>query len=210
MARTAAEHGREVRAKLLTAAAELIPELGWAAVSTRALAARAGVRAGLVHYHFRSVQALLREAAIGVMREQLAGTAPLWERADDPETGLGMLLGALDAYTGDDPTSLLFVESYLAAGRDEALRAEMSTVVTEFRRELAGWLDRHGHPTPEDTAAVLAAAVDGVLLHRTLDPALRTATVLPVLRRLLAPASPRSGAQDDVHVRTPDEGSHRC
>ncbi|MDQ4119447.1 MAG: hypothetical protein M3235_21180 [Actinomycetota bacterium] len=86
----------------------------------------------------------------------------------------------------------------------------MATVVTEFRRELAGWLDRHGHPTPEDTAAVLAAAVDGVLLHRTLDPALRTATVLPVLRRLLAPVSPRPGPRDDGHVRSPDEGSHRC
>lgn len=55
MTPTAADRGREVRRKLLTAAVELIPERGWNAVSTRLLAERAGVAAGLVHYHFPSL-----------------------------------------------------------------------------------------------------------------------------------------------------------
>lgn len=43
-ARTAADRGREVRLRLLNAAAGLIAELGWNAVSTRNLAERANPR----------------------------------------------------------------------------------------------------------------------------------------------------------------------
>ncbi len=60
--RTAVDRGRDVRLQLLSTAAELIGELGWNAVSTRILAERAGVTPGLVHYHFPSLQALLRDA----------------------------------------------------------------------------------------------------------------------------------------------------
>src|SRR5215218_10063879 len=73
MAETAADRGREVRRRLVQAARELVPERGWAAVSTRTVAERAGVAPGLVHYHFASLQALLAEAAVGAMRD-LAGS----------------------------------------------------------------------------------------------------------------------------------------
>lgn len=64
---TSIERGRSARAKLLAAAAALIAEVGWNAVSTRLLADRAGVRSGLVHYHFESLQTVLRRAALGEM-----------------------------------------------------------------------------------------------------------------------------------------------
>lgn len=185
--RTAAERGRDVRRKLLVAAAELIPELGWAGVSTRAVAARAGVGAGLVHYHFASLQALLSEAAVGVMREAVVEGMPALRTAGTPESGLTMLLRSLDAETGTDPRSLLFVETYLAATRDESLRDRLRELLAGVQRELADWLCRHGRPLPEQTASVVAAAIDGMLLHRALNPNLTSATVAPVLRRLLEP-----------------------
>ncbi len=184
-AQTAADRGREVRQKLLNAAAELIPELGWNAVSTRIVAERAGVAPGLVHYHFQSLRVLLREAAVGVMRQVLAGTKPMFERAETLDAGVDMMLASLDAYTGSDPTSLLFIETYLAATRDESLRGELTVLVADFRRDLAQWLGERGGETPADTASVLAAAIDGVLLHRALNPELTSAAVAPVLRRLL-------------------------
>lgn len=187
-ARTAADRGREVRQRLLAAAAELIPEVGWAGVSTRAVATRAGVAPGLVHYHFSSLQALLREAAVGVMRRLLDETTQVLARADTPRAGLDLMLGSLDAYTGTDLTSLLFVETYLAAVRDEDLHADITGLVAGFRDELARWLGERDQELPDETAAVLAAAVDGVMLHRALDPRLRSAVVAPVLRRLVAPA----------------------
>lgn len=183
--RTAVDRGRDVRMQLLSAAAELIAELGWNAVSTRILAERAGVTPGLVHYHFTSLQALLRDAALDMMSDLLSAVEALFENARTLDAGIDLMLGSLEAYTGTDPTSLLFTETYLAATRDETLRGELTAVVAEFRQQLAGWLAHHGVEAPEDTASVLAAAIDGVILHRALNPALTTSAVAPLLRRLI-------------------------
>lgn len=184
---TAAARGREVRQRLVRAAAELIAERGWTGVSTRVLAERAGVASGLVHYHFASLQALLVEAAISVMRDVVDGVGPLLARARTPEDAIDLMLGSLDRYTGRDPTSLLVIETYLAATRDEDLSKAVADVVAHFRRRLTEWLAERDVASPEETAAVLAAAIDGVLLHRALDPGLTAGMVAPVLRRILAP-----------------------
>src|SRR5438045_2119903 len=52
------------REKLMAAAAELIAELGWGRVTTRAVAERAGLPHGAVSYHFRGKQELPTEAAM--------------------------------------------------------------------------------------------------------------------------------------------------
>jgi Bacterial regulatory proteins, tetR family len=126
-ARTAADRGRDVRLRLLGSAAELIAEHGWAAVSTRSLAEHAGVTPGLVHYHFFSLQALLRDAALGTISDLLSSIETIFENALTFDAGVDLLLGSLDAYTGTDPTSLLLTETYLAATRDETLRNELSS-----------------------------------------------------------------------------------
>lgn len=183
---TAADRGREVRLRLLGSAAELIAERGWMGVSTRILAERAGVAPGLVHYHFPSLQALLRDAALGMVSELLSTVESLFENAPTLDAGVHMMLGSLDAYTGNDPTSLLFTETYLAATRDETLRTDLSILIAEFRRQLTQWLIERGASNPRNTAAVLAAAIDGVMLHRSLDPDLTSSIVAPVLRRLIS------------------------
>ncbi len=185
METTAASRGEEVRGRLRRAAVALIAERGWRAVTTRQVAERAGVGAGLVHYHFASVEALLRDAALEVMREVVAEVDGLLDAADDAETGMGLVLEALDAHSGQDTTSLLFLEAYLAAARDDGLRAEVAAVLHGVRRSIASWLDRCGVPDPGPTAAVLAAAVDGLLLHRGLDPALTSGVAGSVLGRVL-------------------------
>ncbi|MGH3948277.1 MAG: TetR/AcrR family transcriptional regulator [Pseudonocardiaceae bacterium] len=190
MARTAANRGREVRRALLAAAVELIPEVGWNAVSTRLLAERAHAAPGLVHYHFQSLPALLRKAAVDAMRETLSAAEPVLAMTTTVDAGLDLMLASLDAYSGTDPASLLFIETYLAATRDEALRAELAGLLADFRDALAGWLAEHGHDDPQQTAAVLAAAIDGVMLHRALNPDLTSHVVSPVLRRILAPGKP--------------------
>jgi AcrR family transcriptional regulator len=196
---TAADRGREVRSRLLGAAAELIAERGWAAVSTRVLAERAGVAAGLVHYHFASVQALLTEAAVGVMREATVALGSTLRRARTPAEAVELLATSLDGYTGSDPSSLLFVETYLAAARDPELRGAVAEVFAEFRTQLAAWLGEHGVTAPEATAAVLGAAVDGLVLQRALDPAVTAETVAPVLVRMLTggggPAAENTGGR---------------
>jgi AcrR family transcriptional regulator len=174
-----------VRQRLLSTAVELIPELGWNAVSTRILAQRAGLAPALVHYHFESLQALLREATLASMREALQGIDTIFEQAGTLEAGLDMLLGALDAYTGTDRASLLFVEAYLASLRDPRLAQELAAVLVDFRLRFSEWLAAHGQPDPTPTAAVLAAALDGVLLHRAVGPELTSSAVRQVLGRVL-------------------------
>lgn len=183
--------GRQVRERLLGAAGELIAERGWSAVSTRVLAERAGVGPGLVHYHYPSLNALLNEAALGAMAA-VAERASAQLEGTTPQEGLDLVLGALDVYPGDDPTSTLFIEAYLAAGRDEELRRGITGVLERFRAPLTDWLRAGGIADPEATARVLASAVDGIMLHRALDPDLNSAAVVPVLRRLLTPAHPTS------------------
>ncbi|MEQ4723576.1 TetR/AcrR family transcriptional regulator [Nonomuraea sp. B19D2] len=188
MSATAAERGREARQRLLGVAAELIAERGWSAVSTRMLAERAGVAPGVVHYHFTSVPALLAEAALGVMRALIEQLGAGLEQAHTPDEALKLMVGFLKDYDGRDPTSLLFAETYLAAGRDEGLRRALGEVVAEFRRRLADRLAEHGLAAPEATAAVLAAAIDGIMLHRALGPGPDTADLTTVLDRLITPA----------------------
>jgi AcrR family transcriptional regulator len=188
--KTALERGQEARERLLATAVELIPELGWTAVSTRVLAQRAGLAPGLVHYHFESLQALLREASLASMREALRAIETLFEQANTLDAGLGMLVGALDAYSGNDPASLLFIEVYLASLRDTRLSAELAAMLVEFRRRFAGWLALHGQVEPAATAAVLAAALDGVLLHRALGPDLTSSVIRDILGRLLVQTVP--------------------
>lgn len=175
-----------MRKRLLTAAVELIPERGWSAVSTRLVADRAGVSPSVVHYHFASMAALLREAVVTAMREVLAGADALIEQATTAGVVVDLLVGSVEQFSGADPMSLLFVEAYLASARDEELRGELTGVVDELRAGLAGRLAERGVAQPAETAAVLAASIDGIMLHRGLGAGPSTAEVATVLRRLVS------------------------
>ncbi len=184
MAQTAAERGQEVRQRLRQAAVELIGERGWRAVSTRQVAERAAVAPGLVHYHFASLDALLREAATGLMRGVVAEMDGVLHAGTGLAAGTALMLAALEPYAGGDAVSRVFLETYLAATRDPELNAEVTAIMAGFCERVAGWLAGCGVADPEPTAVVLAAAVDGLLLYRGLDPRVSAGFVGPVLNRI--------------------------
>ena len=192
---TSADRGREARSKLLAAAGELIGELGWGSVSTRVLAERAGVRPGLVHYHFASLQALLRRAAVDQMTVVLGRSAAALETVDDPGAAVEAMLAELDQYTGTDPASLLFIEAYLAATRDDELHDQIAALLRGFRDALAEALRRSGHPDPHGAAALIAAAFDGFVLHKGLDPDLTAARLAPLIRAIAEPDTEMRGTR---------------
>jgi hypothetical protein len=136
---------------------------------------------------------LLREASLASMRESLGFTNAICAQPVSLEAVLDMLLGALDAYTGSDPASLLFVEAYLASLRDPRLAqdlAALAALVVGFRHRFCQWLAAHGQAAPVATAAVLAAALYGVLLHRALGSDLTSAAVRQVPGRVLVRVEP--------------------
>jgi hypothetical protein len=119
------------------------------------------------------------------MRQAAGSVGPALERAGTPADAVRALVASLEEFTGTDPVSMVFIETYLAATRDPELRAAVAEVIADFRAEVGRWLGEHGVPDPETTAAVLGSAIDGLVMQRALDPTLTASSVAPVLTRLL-------------------------
>lgn len=182
---TAGQRGQETRQRLLAAAAELVQEVGWGSVSTRAIAQRAGLPPGLVHYHFPSVADLLADATLPVLTGAVDEMAAMLDAAEDVPAGIDGLLGMLAGYAADEPASRLAAEAFLAAPRMPRLRAELAALLARGRELLADWLRRHGYGSRAEPAAiVLAAAFDGLVLHLAVDEQLDLAAAAAGLRAL--------------------------
>ena len=117
------------------------------------------------------------------MRQVLAETDEVFGAAETPAEAVDAMVASVEQYDGTDPMSLLFVEAYLAATRDEQLREQLAALVADFRGRLEDLLRLREVPEPAATADVLAATVDGLLLHRGLGS--RCTGTATVLRRLV-------------------------
>jgi AcrR family transcriptional regulator len=184
-AKTARDRGVEVRQRIEQAAIELVCEVGRGGVSTRLLAERAGVTPGLVHYHYRSIDDALRTAMVGAIDTLVGELDRALAGVGSAEEAMAVVWTLLDPYPADAPESVLLLESVLAAMRDPELRDRMAEAVGAFRGRLADRLRESGVDRPEATAAVLAATIDGVMMHRILFDDLSSQTVRPVVERLL-------------------------
>ncbi|SMC58318.1 TetR/AcrR family transcriptional regulator [Lentzea albidocapillata] len=180
-----ADRGRRTREQLIDAAAQLVGEVGWGAVTTRLVAERAGVNAALVHYHFSSVSELLSTAALQFASRALAESAQALA-AVSPAEGVERIFADLSRFTGTDPESLLLAEAFLAAHRLPGLRAGLSALVVDFRTRVAEWLRDSGVQDADAVALLLGAAIDGLVLHRALDSSVDFRVVAGPFRRLVA------------------------
>lgn len=185
---TSAQRGAQTRTALMVAAVAVVAERGWEAVTTRMVAERAGLAPGLVHYHFPSVNDLLIDATLAAAREEaarmLAGMG-----SESASHGVERLIEAVASYDVEDPTDNptipMFSEMLLAATRYERLRAGLAEVLGDYRSALRDWLARQGGAIdPDATAALMFAALDGLVLHRVIDPRIRGLAIEPALRRL--------------------------
>ncbi|HMJ74261.1 MAG TPA: TetR/AcrR family transcriptional regulator [Solirubrobacterales bacterium] len=144
------EQGRSTRALLLTAAADLLREEGYAATSTRAVAERAGAQLSLVHYHFGSKRGLLlavfedlTERLLGRQREMFndgRSFADQWRTAceylrEDIRSGYVRILWELWAAGLADPE---LAERWRATQRGwrELIEARLERLQTECGIEL--------------------------------------------------------------------------
>ncbi|HEY7261748.1 MAG TPA: TetR/AcrR family transcriptional regulator [Trebonia sp.] len=177
----------------MAAAAELIAEVGWGRVTTRAVAERAGLPHGAVSYHFRGKQELLIEATMFAF----ARAVPADEFA--ALAGVEDLIGLISAEVADrdaiDPVlSRLMFEAMREAERDAALRERMRGMLAQYRELMVQAIRAEQERgavftgAPADAIATLLGAVgDGLLLHALLDPGLDVHAALNALRALLAP-----------------------
>lgn len=178
------------RQRLLAAAAELIAETGWGRVTTRAVAARAGLPHGAVSYHFRGKQDLLTEAALATI-EQAFPIAEL-----QPVTTLADLMTVASARLDRDAANPVIpavtMEAMRESARDPALRERIAALERQYRQLLAELISTEqqrgtipaGLP-PAALAVLLAAAADGLLLNVLADPELDISPAITALHALL-------------------------
>jgi AcrR family transcriptional regulator len=189
VADVAAVRGQRTRDALCRAAVELVSELGWGNVSTRLVAERAGVPAGTVHYHFPSLTDLLIDATTPMLWRMVDEAAAALDAAGDVSAGLDWFAAAVAQYAADPAGLRLPSEVFLAATRHERLGEQIAAMLARFRASVAGWLVRCGHGEDATAAAtVLAATLDGLALHRAVDPAVDPQALTGVLRRIVTPS----------------------
>jgi AcrR family transcriptional regulator len=130
----------QTRAALLDAAEELMLEEGYAAVTSRHVAAKAGLKPQLVHYYFRTMDDLFlalyrRGAELGLeyQARALASAQPLWSLWDSSRDPRG---------------NALKMEFIALANHRKDIQAEISASAELYRSELLAGVqavfDRYG------------------------------------------------------------------
>ena len=170
--------------RLLDATEAVIADEGWSAATTRRVADRAGVAQGLVHYHAGSIDNLRREATIRAIRRFF--DQPMAAFAPTPAGVLAWVTELVSPGPGGASASRelrLLHESLPAAGRDEALRVEIATLLDVYRGRIASTLESAGvaPAAASALAATITASVDGAVLQRSLDPGFNVTPIAEVL-----------------------------
>lgn len=113
------------RRRLIEATAQIMHDEGYAAATSRRVAARAGVRQPLVHYYFPTMDdlflAVLREGADAALDEMRAALTN-----DDP-------LGALWAINSDSRRTVLNAEFMALANHRKAIGVELAAYAERVR-----------------------------------------------------------------------------
>ncbi|HEX6471011.1 MAG TPA: TetR family transcriptional regulator [Streptosporangiaceae bacterium] len=189
MRQPAQERGRRRRDALLDAGAELLAEGGFAKVSHRAVAERAGVPLAATTYYFRSRDELIAAAFERMVDRDIAATgARFTERirrlAPDLPPGPATAgtarvpaRAAAEAFAAallphdeaERRRQLALWELYLQAGRDPALRP-LARAWTDRCRALTRELLRiSGYQATEAFVHMLGAAADGLAIEAIVE-----------------------------------------
>ena len=165
--RIGAEDSR-TRARLLDAAERLLVEEGYASVTSRRVAARAGLKPQLVHYYFRAMDDLFLE----VFRRRADENLARFERAITEDGSLGNLW-RLNA----DPRGAAVTMEFVAlANHRKAIRAEIARYAERFRaiqvEAAAAALAHHGISEDELPPLVVHLLMTGLSQVLALEGAL--------------------------------------
>jgi AcrR family transcriptional regulator len=114
-----------VRAKLLDATEQLMLEEGYAAVTSRRLAAKAGLKQPLVYYYFRTMDELFL-AVFRRMTEQSFARLDEALKAEEP-------IRALWNLNSDHSRTALTIEFLALANHRKVVQAEIARVAEQFR-----------------------------------------------------------------------------
>lgn len=144
----------KTRDTLLDSVEKMMLEEGYASVSYRALAARAGVTASLVQYYFPSLDDIFLAAIRRYSERNLAVLSKALEtRSEDP-------LHALWEYSWDEATGALITEFMALGNHRKSIASEIAEVTNRVRKiQIDALAQRYGARTRFDGDLSLGAAV---------------------------------------------------
>lgn len=162
--------GRDRIEAILDAATGVLIDEGHARLSTRKIAARAGIRPGHLQYYYPTKQDVVRgllerylERADTALETELAAAAP----ADRVE----LVLDAILRDQRDPERARFFWELWALAARDPAVAEAMQSHYRAHWRRLVGALleatPTLGRPRAERRAALVVALLEGLTLFRS-------------------------------------------
>lgn len=176
------------REALRTAAAQVLVEQGFGALTHRAVSARAGVPLASTTYYFASVEDLAEQALREATRHWLDASRRAVEALPAELVGADATARALIAVVtageqGPGPLTAMY-ERFLEAGRRPDLRPLVVAANDDVVRLLGQVLHRAG--LPADEARLVLATVDGLLLAALAEGSARPgASVQAALSRLV-------------------------
>jgi TetR/AcrR family transcriptional regulator len=162
----------KTRARLLDATEQLMLEEGYAAVSSRRVAAKAGLKPQLVHYYFRTMDDVFLE----VLRRRAEQNVERYERALTSERPLRELW----ELSTDSRGAAFTIEFAALANHRKAIRAEIARYAERFRRMqldvVARALDDSGISVDRCPPVVALLAMTGISQVLALEQVLGIAT----------------------------------
>jgi AcrR family transcriptional regulator len=179
------------RATLLEGAEQLMLEQGYAAVTYRAVAGRAGVAPGLVQYYFPALDdlfAALLEHGTDRLVEQMTAVAS----SEQP-------LRAIWRYASSEVGANLMMEFMALANHRKAIRAKMERETGRVRhaqlQALEAHWDQYGLADSEMTPASLLFMINSVprmvLLERSFGTRTGHADIMQMIERFLDRVEPK-------------------
>ena len=174
--------GSQVRARFVDAIEAILREEGYQAVSARQVAGKAGLKAQLLYYYFRTMDDLLlavvqrvNERRLERFEEALASPEPLralWELNSDPSA------------------ATLAAEITSIANHREAIRAEVAEFATRFRRLQSEAVERLIPSTEDYESAgivmIASALARTIVTESVLGLTEGHAEALAIIERMLA------------------------
>jgi DNA-binding transcriptional regulator YbjK len=187
--------GAARRRQVVAAAAALLRDAGPAAVTARAVAARAGVSLSAVTYYFEDLAELLREAADTIAGEHLATAHALLAEPGHPDTA-SLVVGIVAGPARSAAQVGALYERGLVAGRSPALAAVLQTWDARVLALVGAALRRQGRD--DALARQVLGLADGLLVGAVLggedDPRTVAADRLRAALDRLAPVTHPTGS----------------
>lgn len=175
----------ETRTALLDAAEELMLEEGYAAVTTRRIAAKTGLNSALVYYYFDTMDALF----IALFRRGAERTRERWAAVADAPQPLWAFWDLLR-----DPANTARTMEFIAlANHRKAIRTEIAAAARKFHRmqlkSLSNVLEGYGVDPQRWPAASLIVMMTGIarylLIEDAFDVTAGHAETIGVVERLI-------------------------